>query len=145
MPTKNIEASFRAILVADGTLSAAVGTRIYPDRAPKGAAYPHIVYVLDSETGVDTFETPSNTLRQATFRVDCYYQESPTGTDARGSARTLADAVAAALRNYSGTVPGGATIAGTDTFTFGAGYFEDEGGDFREVSRSVSMNVWFYQ
>ena len=140
---KNLKQSLRALLLADATVSAAVGTRIYPNRAPKKALYPFIVYVLNSETKLDSFSTPSNTLRIANMTYTCYYQEAPTGADAGASAEVLAEAVAAVLEGFLGTVAGGVTIAGTDTSAMADGFFEDEGGDFGEAARAVTLNVWY--
>lgn len=140
---KNISESLRALLMNDATVFAAVSGRIYPNQAPKNPTYPFVVYDLNSEVTLDTFNPPSNTLRTANMTFACYYKESPTGTDARTSARTLADAVADAIQTFIGTVSGGVTIAGTDTCTFSTGFFEDEGGDFREISHACTLNVWY--
>jgi hypothetical protein len=137
--------SLRALLKSDSTVYTAVGDRIYPDQAKKGAAFPFIVYELDSETELASFETPTNTLRTATVTISCYYEESPTGAGGRRTAaRTLANAVAAKLRNYSGTISGGVTVSGTDSIELRTGFPQDESGDFRMVSMSVGCNIWYY-
>lgn len=88
-----IEADLVALLKADGAVAALAGTRIFPEPAPQGVAFPAITYrrisgqrdySLDGHTGLAT----------ARFQFDCWAMLF-------AQARALADAVSLALEAWT--------------------------------------------
>jgi hypothetical protein len=64
-----IEEALVTRLLADATVAAAVGTRIYPLVAPQGAAMPHIVYQRISGPRVHTHQ--GSDLAHPRFQFAC--------------------------------------------------------------------------
>lgn len=63
----------RAALVANGTLMALVGGRIYAGRMPQNVTLPAVVYTGISNVPEETFESqPATVLSNARVQVDCY-------------------------------------------------------------------------
>jgi hypothetical protein len=50
---------FAQIIKADPLVVSAVAARFYPDTAPQGAAFPRVVYTLESAFPANTFELPA--------------------------------------------------------------------------------------
>lgn len=92
----NCEAAIYGILSADATLTALVGTRIYPEVAPNGAANPCIVYsestpeYSDNKDGVSKLDTNI-------VQVDVYASTAASRNTIGARVRTLLD-------RYSGAV-----------------------------------------
>lgn len=94
----SLEAWLFTFLTTDEAVAEIVGTRVYEEVVPQGAAYPAITYTtIGGERGY----TLNNTNRQAINRV----QVSVWAQDGIGR-RRLADAVAARLDGYRGTLNG---------------------------------------
>lgn len=88
-------------LIADGTVSGLVGTRVFPDVAPGNATVPYIVYQHISETG----ETPFSGGRGVTFplvQISCW-------DDGKAGAVALASAVSGAVEGVN--LPGSANAS----------------------------------
>jgi hypothetical protein len=87
-----IEEALRSILLADSTLSAYVGTRIYPVQLPLDCVLPALAY---SEV--------SNPYRRITgnprFQIDIFSEDYT-------EAKNIRAALGSALDGYSGTVAG---------------------------------------
>lgn len=65
--------AIRAQLVAASSVTDLVGSRIYPQKAPQGAADPLVVLTTISAVPEATFTgAPSALLEAATVQVDCY-------------------------------------------------------------------------
>ena len=97
----SLEKAVRAILIADGTTTGLVSSRIYPQRRPQGTSLPAIVYTNVFSHENEALATQSG-IRRARLSVEVL-----SGT--YGGNKTLRDAVEAALINYTGT-ESGATI-----------------------------------
>jgi len=91
-----MEAAIYAILVADGTVSGLVSTRIYPVKLPQSPDMPAITYSRVSGPRIQTIAGPSG-LAYPRVQVDSW-ASTYTGI------KTLADAVRQALDGYSGTI-----------------------------------------
>ncbi len=91
-----------ALLRGESTISALVGTRVYPYHAPQTATLPYIVVTqLNSEEFKDMTSTGS--LRAVDFDVDCK-------ADRATESRTLGKIVREFLDDYSGAA-GSETIS----------------------------------
>lgn len=105
------------ILSTDGTVSASVSTRIYPDTVPQQAAFPFIAYTLVSTAPTDIKDgvSPLDTI---SLQVDIYSQDY-------GVTQGLNDAVRTALDRYRGT-NNGVVIDGIRFANTGAGRYDEE-------------------
>lgn len=84
-----------SLLRGESTISALVGTRVYPYHAPQTAALPYIVVTqLTSEENVAMDGTGG--LRFVTFDIDCK-------ADRATESRTLSKTVRTFIDDYSGT------------------------------------------
>ena len=97
----SLEKAVRAILIADGTTTGLVASRIYPQRRPMGTALPAIVYMNVFSHENEALESQSG-IRRARMSIEVM-------SATYGGNKTLRDAVEAALINYTGTISG-ATI-----------------------------------
>jgi hypothetical protein len=86
-----IETDFRAMLIADGAVSAIVGTRVAQNAIPQGFALPYIVYVAehDPQRGLNGVEHVDQ------CQIECQCWAKPAA-----AADALADAVEAAVETY---------------------------------------------
>lgn len=87
-----------ALLAADATVAAAVGTRIFPDMATQDAAYPFLVYMVDETEPADTKEGPAS-MDLVDVSLMIYHTKYTDGQD-------LAEAARSALDRKSGTIGG---------------------------------------
>lgn len=84
-----------AALRAESTISALVGTRVYPHHAPQTAALPYIV-VTQMASNENLTMDGSTGLRMVEFEVDCK-------ADRATESRTLSKTVRTFIDDYSGT------------------------------------------
>lgn len=98
-----VEDAIRTILLADGTVSGLVGTRIRPHAAHPSDDYPYIVYFRISTRHIESFDGSAG-LAGARIQVQCWDETFST-------VQTLSNAIRAVLQGYSGTV-GGDVIQG---------------------------------
>jgi hypothetical protein len=82
-------------------LTALVSKRVYPDKLPKVPVYPAITYHEISETEIDTFNQPTNTLMMPVYQFNCW-------GETRASAKAVAKQLRLAFKNYKRTTMGGA-------------------------------------
>ena len=94
----SLEKGIRAILLADGTVSGLVSTRIFPQRRPTGTALPAITYQTIYQEITEALADQSG-LRRSRMSIEC-------ADDTYGDTKTLRNAVTAALVNYSDTISG---------------------------------------
>lgn len=80
------------MLTADAAVTAAVDDRIYPVRAPVGAALPYVVYTVVSSTPDPDFTSTTPTT-QYRMQVDVYAATFP-------AVHSVHEAVQAALNGY---------------------------------------------
>lgn len=85
-----VESDFRAMLAADGSLVAAVGSRISEHAVPQGSAYPQVIFTSDHayERGID------NTLLadDVTFTVQCWAKSAAEAWSVANLVRAACDA-----------------------------------------------------
>lgn len=60
-------------LSSDGSITAFVGTKIYPDITPQNVQYPFVVYTIVNSLPVDYKDGQSN-LEEITLQIDVYTQ-----------------------------------------------------------------------
>lgn len=108
-----MRAGLVALLAAEGSITTYTSSRIYINKAPQGAALPHIIITqLDSEEH-KTFDTTSS-LRTITFDIDCVSDRSVEAED-------VADAVRVYLDDFTGTA---------GSFTIAAVLYQSESDDY---------------
>jgi len=90
-----IEHAIYSILSNDAGVSA-ITTRIYPIMLPQNAVYPAISYQVNEDTEDETFDG-QGTFQRINLEVDAW-------SDTHADMLALADAIKAAIKNYSGTV-----------------------------------------
>ncbi len=132
-----IEDAVRTILLADGTISGLIGTRMRPHAADPRDSLPYITYLRISTMPVDNFQGHSGTTR-ARIQVQCWDDDYST-------VRTMAKACRDALDAYNGVV-GSDTVIGVTV--------EDSVDDYvpptKKPERGVYMTavdfyVWFLE
>lgn len=89
-----MEEDIRTLLLADGGVSAVVGTRINWGAHPQGAALPALVLNAISDVSGHTLEGPW-AMSDGRVQIDCYAQSY-------GAAKTLGRSVRTALDGYKG-------------------------------------------
>ena len=85
-------------LSTDGSITAYVGTKIYPDITPQNVQYPFVVYTIVNSLPVDFIDGQSN-LEEITLQIDVYTQSYDDTQD-------LANLIRNRLDRFTGTVEG---------------------------------------
>lgn len=85
-------------LSTDGSITAYVGTKIYPDITPQNVQYPFVVYTILNSLPVDFKDGQSN-LEEITLQIDVYTQSYDDTQD-------LANLIRNRLDRFTGTVEG---------------------------------------
>lgn len=115
MTVKDLRPALRAFLLADATLSSAVGgARIYPGKLPQGMLSASIVYTMISDAGDYHNEGPS-TLAGPRYQIDAW---APT----LDAATALANLIKNRIDGYRGLMGSGLTEINV------RGIFRDAGG-----------------
>lgn len=84
------------ILTENAGVSAAVGTRVYPQVAAQGAAFPFVVYVLQDNTPSDT-KSGASTLDEIRYDI-------VAAAETYSALSSLTERIRLALDRYTGTV-----------------------------------------
>lgn len=92
----SLEKGIRAILLADGTVSGLVSTRIFPQRRPTGTSLPALTYQTVFQEITEGLAEQGG-LRRSRVSIECT-------DDTYGDTKTLRNAVTSALINYSDTI-----------------------------------------
>lgn len=87
-----------SILTGDSAVSALVGSRVYPQIAAQGAAFPFVVYLANDLTPSDT-KSGVSTLDEVRYEVLAIAETYAEAADLNEKIRT-------ALDRYTGTVSG---------------------------------------
>ncbi len=87
-----------SILTNDSDVSALIGTRVYPQVAAQGAAFPFVVYVLQDNTPSDT-KSGVSTLDEIRYDI-------VAAAETYTALSSLTERIRLALDRYSGTVSG---------------------------------------
>jgi len=94
--------ALRLFLLADATIAASVGTRIYPVKLPQGALYPAITVLKVSEFTAKVLKGKAS-LARPRYQIDCWMWEKSSAT-AYTDAQTLGGLVRSRLEGYSGVM-----------------------------------------
>jgi hypothetical protein len=113
----------RTWMLAQASIAALVGTKVWTTEAPARSALPHI---LITKTGGDKYEAMDGTgghgdLAEAEFDIEC------KATNPK-AAETIANTVSAALKDYTGAM-GDVTCAAAH-----------EGDDFQDYEKPIDGN-----
>ena len=87
-----------SILTNDSDVSALIGTRVYPQVAAQGAAFPFVVYVLQDNTPSDT-KSGVSTLDEIRYDI-------VAAAETYSELSSLTERIRLALDRYTGTVSG---------------------------------------
>tara|TARA_R110000803_G_C11930637_1_gene315403 strand:+ start:743 stop:1132 length:390 start_codon:yes stop_codon:yes gene_type:complete len=87
-----------SILTTDSAVSAIVSSRVYPQIAAQGAAFPFVVYVINDITPSDT-KSGVSTLDEVRYEILAISENYAEAADLNEKIRT-------ALDRYTGTVAG---------------------------------------
>lgn len=87
-----------SILTSDSAVSAIVGSRVYPQIAAQGAAFPFAVYILQN---VEPSDTKSGVSTLDEIRYDIV-----VASETYAEASDLTEKIRTALDRYTGTVAG---------------------------------------
>jgi hypothetical protein len=128
----NIQAAIYSWLSDQSGITDIISTRIYPLFLPQDAAYPAIRYEMESADREQSYDGQGNFVG-ASFQIDSM---ATTHT----SALALADAVKAALLNYSGFM---GTISVNQAFLVAEGDFYEE--QLKVFRCSQSWLIWHYE
>ena len=115
-----------SLLSSEATITAISGTRVYIQRAPQNAAFPHIIITQMSSDENGTLDGGSGQLRFLDFDIDCKAKSSVT-------AESLGNAVRTYIDDYSGT-------AGSSTI--GAVLMNDESDDYEPPQDGSDVGVF---
>lgn len=85
-----------ALLTAEATITALVGSRVYVNKAPQKAALPYIIITQLGSEEFKSLDATTSTLRMLTLDIDCK-------ADRFVEAESVANAVRTYLDDYSGT------------------------------------------
>ncbi len=85
-------------LSTDGSITAYVGTKIYPDITPQNVQYPFVVYTILNSLPVDFKDGQSN-LEEITLQIDVYTQSYDDTQD-------LSNLIRNRLDRFTGIVEG---------------------------------------
>ncbi len=85
-------------LSTDGSITAYIGTKIYPDITPQNVQYPFVVYTITNSLPVDYKDGQSN-LEEITLQIDVY-------TQSYDDTQNLANLIRNRLDRFTGTVEG---------------------------------------
>lgn len=122
-----MEEDVRTLLLADGGVSAIVGTRINWGAHPQGASMPAIVLTAVSNVSGHTLDGPW-AMSDGRVQVDCY-------ADTYSSAKALGRAVRTALDGYAG---------GTINAVFFENAQDGREGGTNEAERPFRMSLDFF-
>lgn len=91
-----------SLLTGEATVSAICSSRVYVNRAPQNAIFPHVIITQMSSEENGTLDGGSGQLRFLDFDIDCKAKSSV-------QAESLSNAVRVFIDDYSGTA-GSSTI-----------------------------------
>ena len=129
--------SLRALLLADATVLASVGSRIIPDQLAQGESLPAIVYRVIDTTHYHDITGPNAGIARSRVTIECF-------ADTRAAANTLAEAVRnSGIRTWSGDAYG--VDVRSVEIDSGAYYFAEQPSDgTHEFRYGVSVDYAFH-
>jgi hypothetical protein len=114
-----------SLLANESTVNAICGSRIYVNKAPQKATFPHLVITQMSSEENGTIDGGSGQLRFLTFDIDCRAQTSVKAEELGNAVRTFLD-------DYSGAAGG---------YTIGAVIMNDESDDYEPPQDGSDVGV----
>lgn len=122
-----IEAALVAALTAETTVSALVGSRVFPPGGRQGSAYPYVIYQRISTQGAAYLDGPAN-LEWPRIQIDVWGTTAKSASDAAEAIRTFIDNVE---RSGAGV-------------TFTATFQDQRGPDIDEETRNFRVSQDFF-
>lgn len=121
-----MKAGLVSLLSGEATITAICSTRVYVQKAPQNAVFPHIIITqMNSDENV-SLDGGSGSLRFINFDIDCKARTSV-------QAESLGNAVRTFLDDYSGTA---------GSFTIGAVIMNDESDDYEPPQDGSDVGVF---
>lgn len=115
-----------SLLTGEATVSAICGSRVYVNRAPQNATFPHVIITQMSSEENGTLDGGSGQLRFLDFDIDCKAKSSV-------QAESLCNAVRTFIDDYSGTA---------GSYTIGAVLINDESDDYEPPQDGSDVGVF---
>jgi hypothetical protein len=115
-----------SLLTGEATVSAICSSRVYVNRAPQNAIFPHVIITQMGSEENATLDGASGQLRFIDFDIDCKAKSSV-------QAESLANAVRVFIDDYSGTA---------GSFTIGAVLMNDESDDYEPPQDGSDVGVF---
>ena len=115
-----------SLLSSEATITAICSTRVYVNRAPQNATFPHVIITQMNSEENTCLDGGSGQLRFLDFDIDCKAKSSVT-------AESLANAVRTYIDDYSGTA---------GSFTVGAVLMNDESDDYEPPQDGSDVGVF---
>jgi len=115
-----------SLLTGEATVSAICSSRVYVNRAPQNAIFPHVIITQMGSEENATLDGASGRLRFIDFDIDCKAKSSV-------QAESLANAVRVFIDDYSGTA---------GSFTIGAVLMNDESDDYEPPQDGSDVGVF---
>ena len=115
-----------ALLGAESTVTAICSTRIYVNRAPQNATFPHVIITQMNSEENGTLDGGSGQLRFLDFDIDCKAKSSVV-------AESLSNAVRVFIDDYSGTA---------GSYTIGAVIMNDESDGYEPPEDGSDVGVF---
>lgn len=115
-----------SLLTGESTVSAICSSRVYVNRAPQNAVFPHVIITQMSSEENGTLDGASGQLRFLDFDIDCKAKSSV-------QAESLANAVRVFIDDYSGTA---------GSYTIGAVLLNDESDDYEPPQDGSDVGVF---
>lgn len=135
-----IEPALVGMMKADGSVSAIVGTKIFPNIVPHSASMPSITYqLIDSGYEYALDSTPSHKINLVT----CRYQVNCWAATYK-AARQLADKVRALFDGYAGTV-GGVPIRKIQIADESDISEPEELESLKRFGKRIDLMVWYHE
>ena len=114
-----------SLLAGESTVNAICGSRIYVNKAPQKATFPHLVITQMSSEENGSIDGGSGQLRFLTFDIDCRAQTSVKAEELGNAVRTFLD-------DYSGAA---------GSCTIGAVIMNDESDDYEPPQDGSDVGV----
>ena len=121
-----MKAGLVSLLAAEGTITAICSTRIYVQKAPQAALFPHVIITQMSSNENMSLDGGSGSLRFINYDIDCKARTSV-------QVEALGNAVRTYLDDYSGTA---------GSFTIGAVILNDESDDYEPPQDGSDIGVF---
>lgn len=115
-----------SLLTGEATVSAICSSRVYINRAPQSAAFPHIIITQMSTEENGCLDGGSGQLRFIEFDLDCKAKSSV-------QAESLSNAVRTFIDDYSGAA---------GSYTIGAVLLNDESDDYEPPQDGSDVGVF---